>query len=273
MQKTKARPKQSDRVGSAIFSMSFTQKIFVTVFLLASGVFTNAAQTLRVRADSWMPFNGDPAAAQPGYAVEFLREVFQALDVTIDYQIMPWAEAVKAAEEGEIDAIIGANATEAAKLVIGREPIAEPQFALFVRKNSAWQYHNLRSLAEVKLGAVEGYSYWPSIDTYLKKTSAPQVMLYSGDAPAATAVADLRDGKIDAFVESVLVFVWTVKGTGQKMSDYRTAYSEPAEALYVAFAKNKTGEGFARQFDEGLRRLKANGRFQAILDSYGFTKK
>jgi polar amino acid transport system substrate-binding protein len=186
---------------------------------------------------------------------------------------MPWADAVKAAEAGGIDAIIGANATEAAKLVVGRECIAEPQFGIFVRKDHPWKYENVRSLSEVTLGAAEGYSYWSSIDAYLKKTAAPKVRLYSGEAPASAAVADLRSGKIDAFVESMLVFVWAVKGAGQKFNDYRMAYSEPAEALYVAFAKNPQGQEYARQFDEGLRRLKASGRFDAILDRYGFAKK
>lgn len=233
----------------------------------------HAAPALRVRSDSWMPFNGDPAAAQPGYVVEFLREVFEPLGIAVDYQIMPWADSLKAVEAGEIDAVIGANEAEAAQLRIGREAIAEPQFSLFVRKDNPWRYQNIRSLADVKLGAVEGYSYWPSMDAYLKKTGAPKVHFYSGEAPAAAAITDLRAGKIDAFVESVLVFVWELKSTGQKFSDYRTAYSEPAEPLYVAFTRNKTGEDFAGQFDEGMKRLKASGRFEVILDKYGFSKR
>lgn len=228
---------------------------------------------LRVRADSWMPFNGDPAAEKPGYVVEFLREVFEPQGIKVDYQVMPWADALKAAEAGEIDGVICANATEAQKLVIGKEAIAEPQFSLFVRKDSKWNYQNLHSFQGVTLGAVEGYSYWDSIDGYIKKSAPPAIKFYNGNAPAAEAVADLSSGKIDVFVESVLVFYWALKSTGQKFSEFRSAYTEPTEPLYVAFTKNKQGQDFARKLDAGLAKLKENGRYAAILDRYGFTKK
>src|SRR4051812_37401892 len=166
---------------------------FVTHTVAADG------KVLRVRADSWMPFNGDPAAEKPGYVVEFLREIFEPQGIKIDYQVMPWADALKAAAAGEIDGVIGANVTEAEKLVVGGEPIAEPQFSLFVRKDNPWTYLNLRSLQGVRVGAVEGYSYWDSIDGYIKKGGTPPVKFYTGNAPAAEAVADLSTGKIDVF--------------------------------------------------------------------------
>jgi len=41
----------------------------------------------------------------------------------------------------------------------------------------------------------------------------------------------------------------------------------------VAFTKNKQGSDFARKLDAGLAKLKASGRYDAILDRYGFTRK
>lgn len=250
-------------------------KFALGCLLLAAACLGHAKETaaVRIRADSWMPFNGDPAAAQPGYVVEFLREVFEPQGIKVDYQIMPWVAAVKAAEAGEIDGIIGANQKEAENLVTGQEAIAEPQFALFVRKDNPWKYETLRSLAGVRLGAIEGYSYWNSLDGYIKKSSAPALKMYRGDAPLTEAMADLVGGQIDVMAESVLVFVWTAKSTGRNFSDFRIAYSEPAEPLYVAFSKNEQGRRYARIFDSGIRKLKDSGRFDAILGSYGFAKK
>lgn len=227
---------------------------------------------LRIRADAWMPFNGDPAADKPGYVVELLREVFEPLGIKVDYQTMPWAAAIMSAEAGEIDGIIGANTKEAVNLVTGVEAVAEPQFALFTRKDFVWKYDSLRSLPRVRLGAIEGYSYWASLDGYIEKSSAPALKLYTGDTPLVEAMADLADGRIDVMAESVLVFVWMTKSTGRNFSDFRIAYSETAEPLYVAFSKNDTGRKFARQFDLGLRRLRSNGQLDAILDKYGLPK-
>ena len=228
---------------------------------------------IHIRADSWMPFNGDPAAKQPGYVVEVLREIFEPKGIKVDYQIMPWAAAVKAAEAAEIDGIIGANAAEAKNLVTGNEAIAEPQFALFVRKDNPWKYETLRSLQGVRLGAIDGYSYWTSLDAYIKKNTPPAIKTYTGDTPLIEGMADLVNGQIDVMPESVLVFVWTAKSTGRKFSDFRIAYTETAEPLFVAFSKTTEGRKHAHIFDQGLREMKDSGRLQAILDSYGFVKK
>jgi len=253
--------------------MSILKKTATVVLLFAAGALAHAAPSvLHLRADSWMPFNGDPAGEKPGYVVEFLREIFEPLGVKIDYQVMPWADALKSAEGGEIDGVLCANASEAEHLLLGTEPVAEPQFSLFVRKDSPWKYQNLRSLQGVQLGAVEGYKYWDSIDGYIKKSTPPAVHFYSGDSPAALAAADLAAGKVDVVVESVLVFYWTLKGNGQKISDFRTAYTEKSDPLFVAFHKNKRGLEYSKMLDEGLRRLKSNGRFDSILEKYGFAK-
>ena len=251
----------------------FGPKLCLLLTLTAANIgFAAEAAPLRIRADSWMPFNGDPAAKQPGYVVEFLREIFEPQGIKVDYQIMPWEAALKAAGAGEVDGVIGANKKEAENLVTGAEPVAVPQFALFVLKNNAWKYESLRSLKDVRLGAIEGYSYWDSLDGYIKKSSAPAIKLYTGDAPLTEALADLVDGKIDALPESVLVFVWATKNSGRKFSDFRMAYTEAADPIYVAFTKNEAGRKYARLFDLGLHKLKENGRFDAILSSYGFTK-
>lgn len=254
-------------------SRRLSLSLIVSLLTLLHPVAAEEVVKLRIRADSWMPFNGDPEAKQPGYVVEFLREVFETQGYKIDYQIMPWADAVKAAEAGEIDGIIGANKKEAENLVTGYVPVAEPQFALLTLKQNPWRYENLRSLQGVRLGAIDGYSYWSSIDGYIAKGSPPAVKIYGGESPLVEAMGDLVEGKIDVMVESVLVFHWTAKSTGRKFTDFRIAYNEVAEPLFVAFAKNEAGKKHARMFDQGLKKLKDSGRFDAILDSYGFAKR
>lgn len=252
--------------------MKLPRFTLLLVYLASALAVWAQPKVLRVRADFWMPFNGDPAAAQPGYVVELLREVFKEQGVEVDYQVMPWSSAVSAAEAGEIDAIIGANETEAVRLLTGSVPIAEPKFALFVRKDSTWNYSSARSLQGIKLGVIAGYSYWQSLDSYVAKAAPTALKVYDGEEPLREAIADLQAGRIDALPESVLVFHWATRAAGMKFTDFRMAYSEASAPLYVAFAKNDQGRQFARKFDLGLRHLQTNGRFQTILDAYGFAK-
>lgn len=254
---------------SSVNLRPFRLLALLAVACLAPACLAGEVETLRVRADSWMPFNGEPTGEKPGYVVELLREIFEPQGIKIDYRIMPWAAAVKAAEAGEIDGIIGANPKEAINLVTGAESIAEPRFALFARSTSSWKYESLRSLHDVKLGAIEGYHYWESLDGYLKKAQPPAMKLYSGDTPLVEGIADLSSGKIDVLVESVVVFYWAMKSSGRSATDFRITYSQQSDPLYVAFAATVRGRKYAQLFDEGIRELKKTERFQAILGKYG----
>ncbi len=80
----------------------------VFVFVILTGL-TGRAETLRLRADSWMPYNGDAGAALPGYTVELARAIFEPRGITVDYQTMTWGDALKAAAAGQIEAVVGAN--------------------------------------------------------------------------------------------------------------------------------------------------------------------
>jgi polar amino acid transport system substrate-binding protein len=66
------------------------------------------ADTITVRADTWMPYNGEPNSDRPGYCIEMLKVIFEPMGYKIDYQIEPWTRATANAEAGKIDAIIGA---------------------------------------------------------------------------------------------------------------------------------------------------------------------
>ncbi|MCX6956780.1 MAG: transporter substrate-binding domain-containing protein [Verrucomicrobia bacterium] len=225
--------------------------------------------TLRVRADQWMPYNGDPAKPTPGYVVELARKIFGAQGITVDYQTMPWAEALKAAGAGEIEAVIGANPTEAKGLVLPDEAIGLPRIGLFVRKANPWKFSNVQLLREVRLGVIDGYSYWDSLDEYAKKHTGPEVVWFKGETPLKDALAKLDGAEIDVMAETLAVWVWTVKESGRSPADYRMAYLHQAEPIYLAFAaQGEAGRKYAKIWDAGIKELRKNGTLAAILEKY-----
>jgi polar amino acid transport system substrate-binding protein len=227
-------------------------------------------RTVRLRADQWMPYNGDPAAATPGYVVELARLIFGPRGIQVDYQTMPWTDALKAAGAGEIEGVIGANPPEAKGLVLPAEPIGLPRVGLFTKKSNKWHFSNVPALREVKLGAIEGYSYWDSLDDYIKKQTGSEVVRFKGETPLRDGIAKLDAGELDVMAETMAVWVWTVKDMGRSMSDYRVAYVHPAEPIFVAFAtQNENGRKLAEIWDEGLRTLRANGKLAKLLEKYG----
>lgn len=230
---------------------------------------TCRAETIRLRADSWMPFNGDPAGKHPGYAVEILRTILAEEHIELDYQNMPWGDALAACAEGQIDAVVGANTDEAAKLVVPQEAIGSPKVGFFVLKKSSWTYENVPSLNRVKLGVVQDYKYFDALDDYIARHSGREVVRFTGDAPLPDAIQKLLSGDIDVLAEVYPVFAWTARNAGLKPEQFRLAYLHEGELVYIAFKPGADGQRYAALLDAGIRRLRANGELKTLLKRYG----
>jgi polar amino acid transport system substrate-binding protein len=243
---------------------------FVAVWLglVASFSAFGEGTTIRLRADQWMPFNGDPKDERPGYVIEMARAIFGKRGIVVDYQTMPWTDALKAAGDAEIEGVIGANTKEAAALIVPSEPIGLPRVGLFVRKGNPWQFTSVAALKSVKLGAIESYSYWDGLDDYIKSHGAPQVTVFKGETPLVEAIAKLDAGEIDLMPEMVPVFIWTAKKLGHAGTDYRAAWLQPGDPVYVAFAKTDAGRRYAQMFDEGVRAMRKSGELKKLLAAY-----
>jgi len=237
---------------------------------LATGA--SAAETVRLRADMWMPYNGDPDSKTPGYVVELAKAIFEPQGIKVDYQMMPWMEALTNARAGKIDGVIGAGSAELEGLTAPQESIGEPRVVLLVKKDSTWKFENVTSLKGVRLGAIDGYTYWESLDAYIKAGKAPAVVRFGGDTPLVDGLNQLKEGKIDVMPETMAVFVWTVKGMGMSPSDFRIAHTWQNEPIYLAFSKDEKGVRYAKIFDEGMGKMRASGALATLLKRYGLAE-
>jgi polar amino acid transport system substrate-binding protein len=251
--------------------LKFVARAIAFGFLFGSAAVLAEGETLRLRADLWMPYNGDPAAEHPGFAVELAKAIFEPQGTQVDYQTMPWADALEAARAGKIDGVIGAGSAETKGLTVPQESIGEPRVVLLVRKDNPWRYENNQSLKGIRLGVIDGYTYWDLLDGYIKANSAPKVIIFKGETPLADALTELKAGKIDALPETMAVFVWTAKSIGISPSDFRVVHTHQNEPIYLAFSGNPEGVKYSKLFDEGVQKLRASGALEKLLKSYGLS--
>lgn len=231
---------------------------------------TAFSESIRLRADNWMPFNGDPKADKPGYVVELCKAIFEPQGIKIDYDTMPWEEAVKAAREGSIDGVIGAAPDEGKGLVFPKESINVLRIALVGKKGLTWNLENAASFEKVKIGVVPGYAYWEGLDNYIKTAKPTRVVVFTGDNPTETAIRKLQEGVIDLFPENLIVFSWNVRALGLKTTDFKPYYINTGDDIYVAFTpKGPNGARWAKLFDEGIQKLRKSGELKKILSAYG----
>lgn len=239
--------------------------------LLLAALAPLSAETLRLRADYWMPMNGEPDAEKPGYVVEIARAIFGPKGVTVNYGKLPWEDSLKACRAGEIEGVIGASRVEGEGMVLPKQTIGRSRIALWVRKDQKWIYANTKSLEAIRVGAIQSYSYWPEFDEYVQHNAGPKLKIYTGDSPLPEAIRELKDGGIAAMPETMTVFIWNIRELGFSTGDFRMAYVHEGDDFFVAFAPTDTGRRLAREFDEGMAALRASGELGRILQRYGLS--
>lgn len=248
-------------------SPAFRRSLCLLLCLVLNGLPSRGNETLRVSADSWMPYNGDPSAAKPGYVIELLKTIFEPEGTSVSYSLMDYTEALKATAEGSIDAVIGPDAVEGAGLILPKQPMSKPCVILLSLASSEFSYGNLRSLRGNPLGAIEGYSYWDSLNSYIEK--GKDVVLVSGEDPLKDLVAKLDAKEITVLAETEPVLLWHLREADRPKTDFKAVYRHLADPIYVAFAPNEKGKALAERFDKGILELRKSGQLAKLLAAYG----
>ncbi|MCS6243158.1 MAG: ABC transporter substrate-binding protein [Opitutus sp.] len=229
------------------------------------------ADIIEVRADNWMPYNGDPAAERPGYVVELLRAAFP--NDTINYKTCPWAQACAELAEGKIDAILGAGPSDSPGAILPELTIGAMRNIFYVKKGTAWRFKGIESLKSIRLAAASGYAYDNDgpLDTYLKQGTAPAVQFGTGDAPLESTIGNLRNGAVDAAVEDASVMLWTLKQLRVPTGEIHSAgaLAKEGSPLHVAFtAKKPVSTARAEQLTATVRKMRESGALTQLLALY-----
>jgi polar amino acid transport system substrate-binding protein len=252
--------------------MKICRALFLTIVLFFSFATAAWSEIIALRADSWYPYNGDPQAEKPGFMIEIARAVFEAAGHTVDYQVIPWTRALKDAELGNIDGVVGAARGDAPNFVFPNTPQGQTRYAFFTLANSTWNYKDPTDLQSVVVGMISDYSYGPTFDAWAKaRTQTKQLQTTNGDTALEQNIKKLQRGRIDVLISSPDVFNWTVGAMGMAKQDFRQAGMLPeVDDIFIAFSpKRKSSDAYAKLLADGVLKLRADGRLATILARYG----
>lgn len=228
------------------------------------------ADTIRLRADEWCPYNCAPGSEMPGYGVEVMREVFAQAGHTVDYGLLTWSRSIEDARGGRHDAIIGAIPAEAPGFVFPEEPIGASGEGYAVRRGTDFRYTGPGSLAGKVLGSVSGYAYGGDIGAYVEahKGDRSKVQLTSGDDALAQSLKKLVAGRLDVVIDDANVLAHVIADLGLCERVVIADKGTPAK-IYVAFSPAcPKAKEYAALLSEGVARLRSSGRLAEILSRY-----
>lgn len=230
---------------------------------------------ITVAADPWCPYNCEADSAQPGFAIEVLREALAADAIVVRYQVMPWSRAVLEAREGNIAGVVEANAQTAAKngLRIGKEPLGYATFCLFVAADNPLRYRGAGELAQLQgIGLVSGYDYGKQFGPELARPQLQgRLIRISGNKTAERLIRMLQSDRIQGFIENDYVIRYTLARLELQHSVRSAGCAEPHPG-YIAFsARGNAVHDYTGKLDAGIRRLRASGRLGQILARYNLS--
>lgn len=244
----------------------------VGLFLLSCAAWVQA-ETITIRADEWLPYNGPLSRKPPGYMIELADAIAAANGHTIDYKTMPWDDAVASARKGDTDCVVGALKSDAEGFMFPDEPWGQSLNGLFALEDLKWEFTDIDSFSSVRIAVISGYSYSEEIDAYVEqhKDDPSKVSVVESTGRALmNAVSRLVSGRADVVIEDVNVAASTFKR--MKMSDRMRSVGvvgDP-EPLYIACTPaNPRGKQFADMFSAGTAELRSSGKLAEILEKYG----
>lgn len=245
----------------------------VSLLLVCLATLGSRADTITLKADYWMPFNGD-GKAETGYMLDIARTIFEAKGHKVVFTTTPWEKAIAETRAGKCSAIIGAAKDDAPDFVFPSEELGVSVQLFCVKSGTPWKYAGVASLKTIKLGVIKDYAYFTELDEYIKAN--PTAVSYgTGDTPLQSNLTKVLQGELGATVDDRSVLKYTIAKMNLQGKIAITAASADATKsakLYIAFSpKNPKSKEYAQLLAEGILTLRANGELPKILAKYGLT--
>ena len=170
---------------------------FVSLFTACLAVLSPMAamaDTITLKADYYMPYNGD-GKTETGYALDIAKAIFESKGHKIAFVMTPWDRAVAEARNGKCNGVIGASTSDTPDFVFPAEEQGESVMLFCVKGGSPWRFTGVESLKTVKLGIIKDYTYVPAIDDYIKAFPTG-VVVATGDNALQVNLAKLAEGEL-----------------------------------------------------------------------------
>ena len=239
-----------------------------TFLILVLSITVGAAQARSVKMCTvpWAPFYG-PELEDQGFVSALSRAAFERAGYQAGLEFMPWARAMLEVEQGDRDVVLGAYYTEdRAETFLFSDEIHTTRVGLVARRDTGIsEFRSLRDLQDYTIGYGRGWATSEAFDEaeYLDKEAADNNVLN---------VRKLYAGRIDMIAMNFDRFRRIAKEEG----------FDPAEAVFLSPALQSSGlylmvsrtipdgEKLVDDFNRGLAKIRADGRYGRIMEKLGF---
>ncbi|WP_104403034.1 substrate-binding periplasmic protein [Vibrio penaeicida] len=213
--------------------------------------------------DSWAPFSMQ--GEEKGIAVDIVTAAFKAQGYDLNFKLMPFARAVHEVKKSRVDVLVATWYTEErATYLEYSDPYFYNKVKFIKLKDDPFEYFGMESLRGLNVGIVRSYGYGDEFSSSF---------LFQRDPVSDTLsnLKKLKAGRIDLTLEEPIVasFLMTENGLDPDLFEV-SENSLSVNALHITTSKNHPNASqLIHDFNVGLREIKKNGTYWAILVKYG----
>lgn len=223
------------------------------------------ARTVRITNGEWPPYLG-ARLPHGGVGLRIVSEAFKAQGIGLEHAFFPWMRSYVLANTPAFDGgALWARSPARERDFYFSDPVLQSNTAFFHLKRNAFEWHAIDDLKGYRIGVTRGYYYGPgfmgAIESAKLRTQAVSTDLLN--------FHKLLAGRIDAFPmdtvvgQSLLRQHFSPAEIESVAIAPKSLYSQP---LHLMLRKTQPeSRMLIAQFNAGLRKLKANGQYDAYL--------
>lgn len=241
--------------------------LFVLIACIISfATSVTAAEKIKLTTTNWKPYIGDTLKNQ-GYVAELIIEAFKRSGKEVEIIYVPWARAVKMAQDKKVDGYFPEYYSESLKEnYLISVPFPGGPLGFFKRKGETIKFKTLKDLKPYKIGVVRGYINTAEFDSanYLNKDEATDDLMNFNK---------LVKKRIDLVVCDKFVGQFILNQDLPDQAKNLEFVSPPLEEkkLYICITKDGIISNHKlKAFNDGYNKMKSDGTVDAIMKKNGF---
>lgn len=226
-----------------------------------------AQKKIVIAATDWAPYSGS-SLLNGGFLSEITITAFRKAGYDATLIILPWKRALEMTKEGKYDALLGASYTKERTLFF-----AYPKHSwnnhvfFFVKKETNRTYVTLKDFCPARIGVFLG-SFYAERFRKIGCLTVEEVPTIQQN------IKKLLSDRIDLFIDSkdAVVYYINKEFPGHK-NDIKTVLPcYENDKIYLVISKKipKSAQ-MIRDYDLGIKAIKADGSYQKIIEKHGIT--
>lgn len=246
----------------------FIRQPFRVVVFLTLSLNAIATESIELSIGEWPPYVSEKMENY-GIAAHIVTEAFAISGVDTNYSFFPWNRAYFLAKEGRSNGTLPWIKTADRETYFDySDVIIEGAAVFFHLKTYPFDWKTIDDLQGIKLGGLQSASY-PWLDNAIKEGKSIDMQLVINDEQN---FRKLLKGRIHAFSLDINTGYSTLnKLFSEENINKITHHKKPIEIWsyhLLLSKKNEKNKNVLLLFNEGLRALKENGKYQSTLQQF-----